>query len=392
MIDWGNKLKHFQQVLLQEISQLTGDLKQSQGATQLRLQALHQGKQQFLLEITKLLQPLLNSPVTESAIYGALRDRAPSVQNLLSYEANIYRDWVWGKEENQLSFDLVSSVAPKSMGKLCVLGAGACRLALDLHQHRQSDLTVATDINPLFLLAVQQLMYGNNLHLTEFPLHPKTSDDVVLSHTLKALQKKPEHFYLCFADVAKPAFVKAAFDTVLTPWLIDIQPFELARFLRQLNYYLPVGGTWLNFGSLVFSQQRDRLCYSMDEVRDIAKHAGFDVEQTEQHELPYLKSPYNAGYRMETVWVWRAIKVRDVEVESNPQVLPPWLLDLEQPVPLSAEHKQLSAQHVFLADVFARVDGRVSIRQMARKLSQQQDLNAEDLEALIRNYFLRFQR
>ncbi|WP_096086936.1 hypothetical protein [Agaribacterium haliotis] len=388
LLDWGAKLNHFQQVLLQEITQLELDRNQSQGAVHDRIECLLLAKKDFLLEITKLMQPLNQAKVASVEIYNALRDRAPASQNLLSYEANIYRDWQWGDEENQQSLELIKKVAPAQLGKLCVLGAGACRLALDVHQHFDTELTVATDINPLFMFAVQKMLRGESFFFTEFPLHPKIVDYVAIKHQMSGFDKVPDDFYLCFADAAKPSFVKHAFDTVLTPWLIDIQPHEFSRFLTQLNQYVPIGGRWINLGSLVFNQNRESLCYSSDEVVELAAAAGFEIEELKQVEMPYLKSPYNAGYRMETVWSWEAVKRQHVEADKDLSSIPVWLIDTGKPIPASQQAVAEQAKAAFLADLYQRIDGETSLRSLARKLAQKEGADAAEFEAMLVQFFL----
>lgn len=387
LLDWGAKLNHFQQVLLKEISDLELARKSAEGAVHDRIECLLLAKKDFLLELTKLLEPITRTEVASVEHYNAMLDRAPSTQNLLSYEANIYRDWQWGDEENELSKNMVLEYAPEKLGKLCVLGAGACRLALDIHLAAKPELTVATDINPLFLFAVNKLISGESFLLTEFPLHPKLTEYVAIKHRMAALPEKPDNFHLCFADSAKPPFQKCAFDTVLTPWLIDIQPHEFKRFLRQLNQYLPVGGRWLNFGSLVFTQARESLCYSNDEIVELAAEAGFEIEEMTQREIPYLKSPYNAGYRIENVWTWEAIKRNDVQPESDIQLLPEWLIDIDQVIPAEQGFAEQREQSLFLAAVLGAIDGKTSIRDLARQLAQANNGDADEFERLLVSYF-----
>ena len=389
LLDWGAKLKHFQQVLLSEITQLELDANDNVHASGFsRLESLLLAKKDFLLEMTRLMQPLVETKVAPMAVYSALRDRAPNTQNLLSYEANIYRDWQWGHEENQLSCELVQRLMPVRPGKFLVLGAGACRLALDLHSQCDTSLTVATDINPLFLLAVKRLLDGDPFLLTEFPLQPKLMDYVAIKHQMAApANLRRDNFFLSFADAAKPPFAPAAFNTVLTPWLIDVQPHAFRLFLRQLNYYLPVGGHWLNFGSLVFNQRREALCYSSDEVVELAAEAGFEILDMQQEEIPYLKSPYNAGYRVETVWLWRAVKRSDVAAQEDVQVLPDWLLDTSKPVPRTADLQHLETQHHFLADLHQQIDGARSLKHIARYFARRDDSDADEFERMLVNYF-----
>ncbi|POA29059.1 hypothetical protein, partial [Pseudomonas sp. FW305-3-2-15-E-TSA2] len=75
--------------------------------------------------------------------------RLPLSQDLHSYYVNVHRDWCWGDAENAASHALVADALGPCGGRVLVLGAGACRLAYDLHQSGVQAQTVALDINPL---------------------------------------------------------------------------------------------------------------------------------------------------------------------------------------------------------------------------------------------------
>lgn len=387
LLDWGAKLKHFQQVLLTEISHLDTECQTAPDYVLERLEKLLKAKREFVLQITQLIQPLCDAKIEANVSYDALRDRAPATQNLLSYEANLYRDWAWGEDENRQTAEAVMPFMPSEPGKLLVLGAGACKLALDVHERSQSSFTVATDINPLLLLSAARLIVGESIDIWEFPLHPRNRASVAVAHQLSCSQHV-ENFYPLFSDALKPAFQTHAFDTVLTPWLIDIQPHELGRFLTQLNQYLTVGGIWVNFGSLVFQSQRDSHCYSYEEIGALAQLAGFEVDSIEERVLPYLKSPYNAGYRVETMFLWQAKKVRDVPAIEDIQVLPQWILNDESPIPANSMYTQQAAQSAFLAEMLGELNGQVSLSALARRAAKLIGLDESELKHMLGQYLL----
>jgi len=329
--------------------------------------------------------------LTSSAL--PLLDCALPTQNLLSYEANVYRDWVWGECENERTKEIVLALSPDKLGKFIVLGAGAGRLAIDLHVDAKPELTVACDLNPLFLLLLNKLKSGDGIELTEFPLQPKSSEFVAIKHYIDLLKTdlKPAHlddFHLCFADAAKPAFKRYCFDTVLTPWLIDIQPYDFKVFLIQLNQYLDIAGTWLNIGSLVFNHKRDSLCYQEQEVIEIAAACGFKIERIEQHEIPYLQSPYNAGHRIENMWCWRAIKIKHVLPHTQHQVRPLWLIDHESPIPVSDQIHQNQQNSQYIADMLAAIDGERSIRDISKEMAKQYGSEVEEHQLEVYRYLL----
>lgn len=387
LTDWGIKLNHFNQVLLSEIQSLEKDVTRSTGATQERLNRLLTAKQVFIRRVSELLLPVVSAKAGTKNAYDALHDRAPTTQNLLSYEANLYRDWVWGEEENRITADLIySHMQGLKCDKLAVLGAGAGRLAIDIHKKCLPQITVATDINPLLVMAAEYLLQDQTFSFYEFPLQPRKTEFVAVEHQIKG-EAKPKGFHFLFSDVTKPCFKHAAFDSVLTPWFVDIQPLEFGRFLQQLNQYIPIGGHWINFGSLVFNQKRDTLCYSIEEVIEIAHTKGFKIENIQEHDIPYLKSPYNAGHRMEHVWSWSAQKIADVEPLKLTQNLPAWLLDDKQPIPQTQYFQQFSFTHRIYSQLSALVDGRTSISKISRKLARQNKMDETEALNLTRKLF-----
>ncbi|MFL0811315.1 MAG: hypothetical protein K6L76_12930 [Agarilytica sp.] len=388
LADWSAKLNHFGQVLLSEIKTAESNIKHAEGESKKRFELLLNAKQNFLKRVAELLMPLLHSSNASKNIYDALRDRAPNTQNLLSYEANLYRDWVWGEEENNLTADMISNLLqPEQCNKLLVLGAGAGKLALDLHEAWQAKLCVATDINPLLVLAANYLLKNKSLPFVEFPSQPRRLEYSAVEYDIQG-RERPDNFFFMFADATKPCFKAGAFDTVVTPWFIDIQPLEFGKFLRQLNHYLPIGGQWINFGSLVFNQKRDALCYSLEEVKEIALKQGFEIKSIEEKEVPYLKSPYNAGHRVENVWLWRAEKIADTKTLNNPQVLAPWLLDLTQAIPKAQYIEQFAFTHRVYAQLAAEVDGKTSINKIAKKIAKQNRLEEREALHLVNEFFI----
>lgn len=390
MVDWSVKLNHFNQVLTEEIRLLGNEVKRAPKHSQRRLKKLIEGKQDFSAQVSSLVEPILSAKVSGKPVYDALSDRAPHMQNLLSYEANLYRDWVWGAEENELTASIICKLVESiKTDKMLVLGAGSCRLAYDLHQRLSTQLTIANDINPLLLFAAKQILFGEGLTIREFPAHPREIDCIAVPHCISAVAEPPENFYLLFSDAATPSLKKESIDLLVTPWLVDIQPFELGKFLSSLNHYLVLGGHWVNFGSLVFNQSRDAFCYAIDEVKSIAIESGFEIELIEQHEIPYLKSPYNAGYRMERVWSWRATKTKNVSLAKDLENLPAWILDVSKSIPLTREIQSFAFSHAMYAELAEKIDGRQSIAQIAKRIAKEKSMDEQEALTMVKNFYLK---
>ncbi|NVJ49688.1 MAG: hypothetical protein HWE11_04830 [Gammaproteobacteria bacterium] len=390
VVDWSIKLNHFTQVVSREVQSLTQQAAASSGLTQQRLIALAEGKARFFQDVKALMQPLLTAKVASKALYDTLSDRAPNTQNLLSYEANLYRDWVWGEQENAAYKAMVVPLLPETPApKLAVLGGGAGRLAYDLACNIEDGLVINIDINPLLMFAAKAILFGDGLAIDEFPFHPKDLTSIAVRHQIDSIDYSKDNLKLLFADGARPAIEKGSMDAVITPWLIDIQPLALTKFLRSLNNYLSVGGTWINFGSLVFQQQRESLCYSIDEIKALAARCGFEITVLDSQEIPYLKSPYNAGYRMETVWVWQAKKVADVALAEDPQHLPQWILEDSIPIPNTNAIKNAAFSHALYAELLKQVDGKRSLASITRKFARENHVDPKEAYQLIKDFFLK---
>ena len=63
---------------------------------------------------------------------------------------------------------------------------------------------------------------------------------------------------LVAADALQAPFADGVFDTVVTPWFIDIIGEPFARVAARVNLPLKPGGRWINTGSLAFSRARAR--------------------------------------------------------------------------------------------------------------------------------------
>ncbi|MEE4186806.1 MAG: hypothetical protein V2J12_13680, partial [Gammaproteobacteria bacterium] len=139
-------------------------------------------------ELEALLASLDTTRLTaDHSTYLALRTRLPGDQGLVTYYANLHRDWCWGDAENAAAATQVSeAIGPGGPGDLLVLGAGGGRLAYDLHQRFTHPRTIALDFNPLLMLTADRLARGESLALHEFPLAPASGAETAVARTLSA--------------------------------------------------------------------------------------------------------------------------------------------------------------------------------------------------------------
>jgi len=164
--EWRNRLQFALQQLHNEISGLECELKDKElrPLTRRRVERYKKSTEQHRRSLQKLLKPVdLQSTNANYESYLALRTRLPSDQGLNTYYANIHRDWCWGDEENKASLKQIRSVLHDhaELGDVLVLGAGAGRLAYDIHRKLNCTRVVAMDFNPLLMLIAKAMAQGD---------------------------------------------------------------------------------------------------------------------------------------------------------------------------------------------------------------------------------------
>lgn len=394
LAEWRGRLELLLLELEVESARLRADLERP-GLTALarnRLKLLAGAQQDHARRLRALLAPLgLGEPRTSHETHLALGTRLPATQGLSSYYVNVHRDWVWGGEENERNFALIArALGDLPPGRLLVLGAGAGRLVLDLHQNRSPELTVAVDINPLLMAVASKVASGQTLSLYEFPIAPRSIDEHALLRRLMAERPLPPggvHWML--ADASRPPFAGAAFDTVVTPWFVDILEEDFASFVRRLNALLRPGGRWINSGSLVFARDDSASRYSLEEVLELTRGAGFECRHLSEDRVPYMCSPASRHGRMETVVTFTAEKVSEVTAPAAHQSLPEWLHSGDVPVPQYDSFRICALSTRIHAFVMSLIDGRRTLRDIAALLVDQRLMTAEDAEPAVRGFLTR---
>lgn len=394
--EWRNRLHFSLQQLSHESKRLNEELAADdcRELTRQRLGPLKSATDEHRNTLRNILSPIdIQSMQVSYESHLAMRTRLPIDQGLNTYYANVHRDWVWGDAENEASLQQITAALTESggmhTGDTLVLGAGACRLAYDFHRATESARTVALDFNPLLLLIAQQMVMGNELQMYEFPIAPKSLTDVAVSQTLRAAESAGPNFGLVLADVLRPPFPPASFDTVVTPWLIDIISEDLPVFAARINRLLKPGGRWVNFGSLNFDRPERSRRYSPEEVQTIVEETGFSATKLTRTTMPYMCSPASCHGRQETVFTFSAIKQEDAREPGRHKTLPDWIVIGNEPVPLLPSFKTQTLSTQIYSFIMSLVDGKRSIADMAMVLEQQKLMTRKEAEPAIRNFLTR---
>jgi hypothetical protein len=342
--------------------------------------------------IRALLKPLGVERRSEAhAVHVALGTELPMSQGLATYYPNLHRDWCWGEAENRASLEAVIASLPPGAkpARVLVLGAGACRIAYDLHAVLAPALTVALDFNPLFLLAAARLFAGDTLELYEFPIAPRTIGDHAVLRKLAAPAPAGAGLELLLADATAPPLRPGAFDLALTPWYIDIAPEPVTRVAARINGLLAAGGLWVNHGSLAFADSATVEALTLEELLERLPAIGFARPVAREAAQPYLCSPASRHARQETVITFCARKERNTANVSAGRELPDWLGRTDLPVPVLPQFRAQALSMRVYAFLLAMIDGERTIRDMARLMEQQKLMPAEDAEPAIRRFLSR---
>lgn len=388
-LEWNARLRAFRHKQVIEHNRLNRALDRtlSSPLARTRIEETMRARRAYGEQVDALLAPLgLDGEVMVPGMTQALDDNLPRNQGLDSYTNNIFRDWAWNNGENEAQFGAVAEVfgasGRDSAGTVLTLGAGACRLSYDIHRHLAPTLSVVLDINPLLLATGCRVIHGEDVSLYEFPVAAR---DDCISGTLQACQAPAalpagadSSFNFLFGDAGNPPFAPRSFDTVVTPWLIDILSQDLPDFAAQLNRLLPTGGTWLNTGSLAFYHRDPRRCYGEKEVFDIVERQGFELIAVDHRTIPYLQSPHSAHGRNEVIVTFVARKVFDPPEPRPSPNMPGWLLDVTRSVPGCQEFVVESSSSLLRAQVLAAVDGKRSVQAIARMVAREYDLGMHE--------------
>ncbi|MDH3547139.1 MAG: methyltransferase domain-containing protein [Gammaproteobacteria bacterium] len=392
--EWRGRLQFALQQLSQDAARLEGELKNEElrPLTRRRIERYRKAVEFHRRSLRKLLQPVAVQSLQGTVeTYLALRTRLPVDQALNTYYANVHRDWAWGQEENEASLKQVRKVLHDNaeLGKVLVLGAGAGRLAYDVHMQIECQTTVALDFNPLLMLVAHAVTSGKSLKLYEFPIAPKSLEDDAVLRTLVAPNVVRDGFHLVLGDALRPPFAEQAFDTVVTPWLIDIISEDLPVLAARINRLLKTNGRWINFGSLAYAHPERARRYSPEETKAIVAESGFSDPYVSEAKIPYMCSPASRHGRNEKVFTFSAYKERDAVKPDRHRALPDWIVTGKEAVPLTPSFRTQAMTTQIYSFIMSLIDGKRSLKDMAIILEKQKLMTRDEAESAIRSFLTR---
>jgi hypothetical protein len=305
---------------------------------------------------------------------------------VLAFSENLFRDWAWGDKEAEVSRVLVARLIDEPVGRLAVYGAGAGRLAVDVHRSLRPTETWALDMNPLPLLVAEKLIHGESVTLPEFPVAPHGEDGVVITRQLRCPFEVGPGFAFIFADGLRPPFAPGSLDVVLTSWFIDATGRDVRQTAAAINHALRPGGLWVNVGPLRFKQSL-ATNYSIQEIWDIVAANAFDLGRRERDDISYFDSPVSGSRRIETVFSFVARKAAEAKVFVSPESVPGWIADPSIPIPLTPELTALGRKSMFAGSVIGLIDGNRSMSAVADEMGRLWGFDAARIREQLRAFF-----
>jgi len=397
MQGWCARRNGFQQQQSRDIQSLKSQLKEKQLSrlTLGRLKSQLSAKQQYLQQIESHLQPMVHF---SRDFYPQSNALIAKNQGVDSYINNLFRDWAWDNGENEEMLSAIEDIVPQSFnaGAVITLGAGGSRLSYDFHHQYFAAHSVLLDINPVLLGAAGKIIAGGKFSLYEFPVAPLGKNNFSIRHQCKLPEKTGKtdlnNFTFILGDVLNVPFKKGTFDTVLTPWLIDIIPVDFKQFIPHVSRLLKPGGLWLNIGSLAFFHQQANWHYSDEEVIDLLKKFGFEVILHCRREINYLRSPHSANGRIENLFCFSARK-KFATVSAKPhQYLPKWIQSTTKAIPVQEQLIVSSSRYLLQAQVLSAIDGNRSIVDIGRMVAQQYKMSEQSAYEAVRQILIENQQ
>jgi SAM-dependent methyltransferase len=348
-----------------------------------RLKALRDLSEEHLHNLELLFRPLGNVPLAEA---NQALAHARAGFSLLRYYEHLFRDWAWGESELHASLELARKLPLPKPQQVLALGAGACRFPFELHRALNATHTLCVDLSPLLLSCAARVARGEKLTLVELPPMPASVEDQAVRTTLSCAQPLSEGFEVLVNDLEEWALRDAAFDLVVTHWVIDAVPTPAAQLFSLINRALKPGGRWLNLGPTGFNSRVLANNFSREEVVGLAEKCGFALLGSEVARLPYFQNPRSAHWRTEQVFAFVAEKKAECSEAPGAGVgpLPGWLEDRKQPIALSADVGELARSYRFCAELLdALQPGTTTLEQLVQQLGPKHGLTPEQAEHLI---------
>lgn len=375
-------------------------------STQIRLETLREGLIEQKKNVLGYLKSLGVSDFGYSPPVSEAREsiREPG-ESLVNYEVNIVRDWCWGEAEIHNSLNLISSVlAPvkHASPRVLFLGSGAGRLGLEFAKNYPTHDVFLIEKNSLLTaIALERIFLKQPIaRWVEFPLFPPNPNTSAVIQDLKESggNSTPENIFLVWGDAFNAPFLPETFDVVISHWFTDVVPDGLSRVSNLSSVLLKKGGQWIQNGPLAWTGAAWSEQFTSDEVVEFVSKLHSDVfkfSQKQESSGPYLQSPFSHEKRTETEICLSFQKIRNLDNKQIPLSLQnaqkistfSWIENPDQSIPLNLGFEQLQVEATIFQAVLGGVDGKASLRDLAKSFSAQFGISLEESLVTVTSFF-----
>lgn len=295
-LEWSEKTQAYFLNEENQLSHLQGLLNQNSlnNKSKKRVQQLINDKHAHLKQMKKLLDDF-----TKNQNPNIILD----TQNILSYQDNIFRDWCWGQEENQIYVDYITNELSDSEKNILVLGAGSCGFSYELSKKTSANV-VAIDINPYLFLVANKILNKKHVKLHEFLTYPDEIQAISKKWEIKPVDTQENHFQV-FCDFTNMPFKENSFDVVIGCWFYDIIDPKLDQSLKHINKYLNNDGKSFFIGPSNFHKKQVEDKLTKEEIIRIYADNYQDVS-FKLDKVNYLNNPSNSYQRLENILFLKA--------------------------------------------------------------------------------------
>jgi SAM-dependent methyltransferase len=223
------------------------------------------------------------------------------------------------------------------------------------------------DLDPLLFTVAHEVVRGGKVPLREGYAEVNELDNVSKPWSLTAHDGgiSDERFHFLIADALEPPFAPAVFDTVITPWFVDVIPADARDIISTAHRLLKPSGRWLNTGPLRYTPQVPvARRYTREELFALAERAGFRIGPWTASSRPSLVSKHIGRGKVEWVMTVAARKLDAVRPASDGP--PAWLLFRHVPVPAFAGQSLVWNPDPLVQTVMSSIDGQRTLDDIAR--------------------------
>jgi SAM-dependent methyltransferase len=344
-------------------------------------------------DVAAILGPHLPTLVDDS-MPRSLTGELPSLLTNIHYA---FRDWGAAETsdaENERSLALIEGVmSDRAPGRTLVLGAGACRLAYDLHRRAPGSETVVVDIDSLLFAIAHAVIRGATVSLRESYADIGELEHIARRWSLAATEGPlDDRFHFLLADGLDPPFASGTFDIVVTPWFIDAIPADMRDFFSTVFRLLKPGGQWVNVGPLRYTEKVPLVRrFTREEIFDLIARAGFRLGSWHTASIPYLVSMLHQQGKVVWLLAFGATKATDSVPVAATDRARDWILFRHLPVPTFAGQSLVVAGDPVEQMVVSAIDGQRTLEDLATLVAghlKRPDIPRERIRRVVKEFLL----